>query len=94
MFADARVFLPANGGLPTMVSKPGLFRSKTSGNSICQWKGTNGGSAFRRSSQPGLVGGCFAVHDFAGEFSAAGFAVFGFGFLKERGDREIAEESY
>ena len=41
---------PPNGGLPTMASKPGLARSKTSGNSICQWKGARGGSAWRRSS--------------------------------------------
>ena len=33
------VFLPANGGLPTIASKPGFSRAKTSGNSISQWNG-------------------------------------------------------
>ena len=34
---SVRVFLPANGGLPTITSKPP--RRKTSGNSISQWNG-------------------------------------------------------
>ena len=43
------VFLPANGGLPTIASKPGFSRSNTSGNSISQWNGASGCSAWRSS---------------------------------------------
>ena len=43
-----KLFLPANGGLPTMASKPLLSRAKTSGNSISQWKGSMDCSPDRR----------------------------------------------
>ena len=44
------MFLPANGGLPTMTSKPPFARVKTSGNSICQWNGGIGRSCSRKPS--------------------------------------------
>ena len=50
MLPAATLFLPANGGLPTKPSKPGLSRSNASGNSISQWNGANGSSALRRPS--------------------------------------------
>src|SRR6202043_843108 len=42
------VFLPANGGLPTIASNPPFARANTSGNSICQWNGGIGCLPFRR----------------------------------------------
>ena len=44
------VFFPANGGLPTIASKPGFSRPKTSGNSISQWNGVTGRSPERSCS--------------------------------------------